>query len=295
MDINEIIAVVGPKCERVLFAPYLDTRPSPVLDSSTNIPLASSLPAKWTLCVSVSLAPRALRWPYEASVLPRPYPTPPSTHNHPWYPSPMLRRNGRSSVTRIRSLLLCSWKNSRKKTGRSFHCRRRKPVRVQWCGRWNSRLNFFRFRIVYYVAFGPHGPRTPYNPPGTVMKVIVGTLALIGITGIVHQLIQSQGKLPLWRLPIPATHFGFNCLFFLAQPPPRTITREWQEASNELAIKQKADPISGNDIHLIRTISQNLFTRFFLRYCFRGIQGQGLRYWSQISLILRDNQWCPRR
>lgn len=29
------------------------------------------------------------------------------------------------------------------------------------------------------------------------MKVIVGTLALIGITGIVHQLIQSQGKLPL--------------------------------------------------------------------------------------------------
>ncbi|KAF8495383.1 COX4, subunit IV of cytochrome c oxidase [Gautieria morchelliformis] len=77
-------------------------------------------------------------------------------------------------------------------------------------------------KAVYYVAFGPHGPRTPTNPPGTVMKVLLSTLGLLGVSGLLFSFIRSQ-----------------------APPPPKTITREWQEASNERAIAQKANPITG--------------------------------------------------
>jgi cytochrome c oxidase subunit 4 len=47
--------------------------------------------------------------------------------------------------------------------------------------------------LVYYVAYGPHGPRTPKNPPGTVVKVLLGTMGLLSISGLVFQLIRSQG------------------------------------------------------------------------------------------------------
>jgi len=77
-------------------------------------------------------------------------------------------------------------------------------------------------KAIYYVAFGPHGPRTPHNPPGSSLKVILGTLGLVGVTGILYTTIRSY-----------------------AAPPPHTLTKEWQEASNEIAIRQKTDPISG--------------------------------------------------
>ncbi|KIJ44247.1 hypothetical protein M422DRAFT_75313 [Sphaerobolus stellatus SS14] len=77
-------------------------------------------------------------------------------------------------------------------------------------------------KAIYYVAFGPHGPRTPHNPPGTAMKIIAGTLAIVTVSALAFKGIRSQGG-----------------------EPPRTITKEWQEASNDIAIKQKADPISG--------------------------------------------------
>ncbi|GJJ12286.1 hypothetical protein Clacol_006527 [Clathrus columnatus] len=77
-------------------------------------------------------------------------------------------------------------------------------------------------RAIYYVAYGPHGPRTPKNPPGTTMKVTLGTLGLLTVSGIVFTTIRSRGG-----------------------PPPKTMTKEWQEASNERALAQKANPISG--------------------------------------------------
>lgn len=35
--------------------------------------------------------------------------------------------------------------------------------------------------IAYYVAFGPHGPRTPVSQPGEMFKVFLGTVALVGV------------------------------------------------------------------------------------------------------------------
>ncbi|KAH7924753.1 COX4, subunit IV of cytochrome c oxidase [Leucogyrophana mollusca] len=86
---------------------------------------------------------------------------------------------------------------------------------------WKS-LSIDEKKAAYYVAFGPHGPRAPVSPPGEGLKVFIGTMGLIGIAGLVYMGARS-----------------------LAPPPPKTITREWEEASNERAREQKMNPISG--------------------------------------------------
>lgn len=64
---------------------------------------------------------------------------------------------------------------------------------------------FTTFRVLiiaYYVAFGPHGPRTPVSPPGTVMKTLLGTLGLLAISGILFSVIHSQGMLQAILIPL---------------------------------------------------------------------------------------------
>jgi len=77
-------------------------------------------------------------------------------------------------------------------------------------------------RAAYYVAFGPHGPRTPSSKPGDTLKVFGYTMALVGVSGI---------------LSLVFRHF--------ANPQPKTMTKEWQEATNDRAREMKIDPISG--------------------------------------------------
>jgi len=86
---------------------------------------------------------------------------------------------------------------------------------------WKT-LSLDEKKAAYYVAFGPHGPRAPLHPPGSVLKIFLGTFGLVGLTGVLYWVIRQ-----------------------FAQPPPRTITKEWEEASNERAIAQKMDPITG--------------------------------------------------
>ncbi|EKM55091.1 uncharacterized protein PHACADRAFT_255463 [Phanerochaete carnosa HHB-10118-sp] len=77
-------------------------------------------------------------------------------------------------------------------------------------------------KAAYYVAFGPHGPRKPTTPPGGSLKIALGTLGLIGLTGAIFATIRAT-----------------------APPPPRTINKEWEEAANQRAIENKMDPLSG--------------------------------------------------
>lgn len=77
-------------------------------------------------------------------------------------------------------------------------------------------------KAAYYVAFGPHGPRTPVNPPGIGLKVAATVFGLVALTGVIVTTIKS-----------------------FAAPPPRTITKEWQEASTEYARENKINPITG--------------------------------------------------
>lgn len=53
--------------------------------------------------------------------------------------------------------------------------------------------DFFMSRVAYYVAFGPHGPRAAVNPPGTALKLFLGTGALIGASGLLFFLARSVG------------------------------------------------------------------------------------------------------
>ena len=45
----------------------------------------------------------------------------------------------------------------------------------------------------YYVAFGPHGPRKPINPPGTVPKIIGSVLGLLALSGALYSAIRATG------------------------------------------------------------------------------------------------------
>jgi hypothetical protein len=68
-------------------------------------------------------------------------------------------------------------------------------------------------RVAYYVAFGPHGPRTPVNPPGTTSKIIFGVLASIAAAGAIFFAVRSQGA-----------SYSSNCLFEYELTLPAIIT-----------------------------------------------------------------------
>ncbi|TFK36460.1 cytochrome c oxidase subunit IV-domain-containing protein [Crucibulum laeve] len=77
-------------------------------------------------------------------------------------------------------------------------------------------------KAAYYVAFGPHGPRTPTSQPGDSLKILLATGALLGAAGVLFYAARALGN-----------------------PPPKTLTKEWQEATNERALEMKLNPITG--------------------------------------------------
>jgi cytochrome c oxidase subunit 4 len=61
----------------------------------------------------------------------------------------------------------------------------------------------------YWIAFGPHGPRAE-APPGENWRILKYTIYCLGASGVLFWL---------------SRHF--------ANPHPKTMSREWQEATNE--------------------------------------------------------------
>ncbi len=49
----------------------------------------------------------------------------------------------------------------------------------------------------YYVAFGPHGPRTPVSPPGQAFKVTIGLSLMIGVAGLMYFGVRAMGTFRL--------------------------------------------------------------------------------------------------
>jgi len=86
---------------------------------------------------------------------------------------------------------------------------------------WKT-LSLDEKKAAYYIAFGPHGPRTAVSPPGTNLKVALGTIGLVGVAGVIVALLRTQ-----------------------AGPEPKTLSKEWQEASNKIAEERKLNPITG--------------------------------------------------
>lgn len=64
----------------------------------------------------------------------------------------------------------------------------------------------------YWIAFGPHGPRAE-DPPGTNARVAWGVAAGLGVSVAI-----------------------FATIRMFAKPPPHTMTKEYQEMSNEYLI-----------------------------------------------------------
>ncbi|KAL1883050.1 hypothetical protein VTK73DRAFT_125 [Phialemonium thermophilum] len=82
-------------------------------------------------------------------------------------------------------------------------------------------LTLHEKRAAYWIAFGPHGPRA-VPPPDENKKVFFYTLAALGVSFALFAGIRA-----------------------FAGPAPHTMTKEWQEASNEYLKGQKADPFTG--------------------------------------------------
>ncbi|KAG1471502.1 hypothetical protein G6F56_002083 [Rhizopus delemar] len=77
-------------------------------------------------------------------------------------------------------------------------------------------------KAAYYIAFGPHGPREPITKPGHGAKVLGGVAGVIAASGALFYTIRLNG-----------------------QETPKTINKEWEEATNEYLKSQNSNPISG--------------------------------------------------
>ncbi|POR37807.1 Cytochrome c oxidase polypeptide 5, mitochondrial [Tolypocladium paradoxum] len=93
-------------------------------------------------------------------------------------------------------------------------------LRDRMKGSWTE-LTVQEKKAAYWIAFGPHGPRA-VDPPGTNARVAWGVALGLGASFAVFGIVRA-----------------------FAKPEPYTMSKEYQEASNELLKQQKADPITG--------------------------------------------------
>lgn len=61
-----------------------------------------------------------------------------------------------------------------------------------WCCVINALLSFL---VAYYVAFGPHGPRTPSTPAGETTRLVVGIVSSILIATGMYYAVRASGAL----------------------------------------------------------------------------------------------------
>ncbi|GJJ75264.1 cytochrome c oxidase subunit 4 [Entomortierella parvispora] len=96
-----------------------------------------------------------------------------------------------------------------------------KQLEAAQAGDW-SKMTLEQKKAAYWVAFGPHGARTPLTGPNHGLKVLAGTAAVVAAAGGLFLWIRAKGG-----------------------EKPSTMTKEWQEASNEYARANKINPITG--------------------------------------------------
>ncbi|KAK0463527.1 COX4, subunit IV of cytochrome c oxidase [Desarmillaria tabescens] len=85
-----------------------------------------------------------------------------------------------------------------------------------------KQLSIEEKKAAYFVSFGPHGHRAPAGKPGDNLKIAASVAGLLGVSYLLMLGVKA-----------------------IAPAPPKTITKEWQEASNERAIEQKMNPLTG--------------------------------------------------
>ncbi|KLO14197.1 cysteine proteinase [Schizopora paradoxa] len=137
------------------------------------------------------------------------------------HPAADVSHAGASSSSRIAPIPLSNieaqWEKMNSEEQISVHQQLEALQKKDW-----KELSIDEKKAAYYVAFGPHGPRTPTSPPGQAFKIIAGVSVMIGVGALLFVGARA-----------------------MAPPPPKTMTKEWQEASNQKAIEQKMNPITG--------------------------------------------------
>ncbi|KAK4190283.1 cytochrome c oxidase subunit IV family [Podospora australis] len=93
-------------------------------------------------------------------------------------------------------------------------------LRDRMKGNW-AELTLQEKKAAYWIAFGAHGPRSE-PPKDENKKVVLYTFIGLGVS-----------------FAIFATMRAF------AKPAPSTMTKEWQEATNEYLKSQNSDPLTG--------------------------------------------------
>ncbi|KAK3671048.1 Cytochrome c oxidase subunit 5B, mitochondrial [Recurvomyces mirabilis] len=93
-------------------------------------------------------------------------------------------------------------------------------LRDRMKGDWNE-LTLQEKKAAYWIAFGPHGPRA-LPPPGENWKVFSYTLIGIGAAGALFGLVK-----------------------YFARGSPRTMTVEYQRATDEYLKENRIEPITG--------------------------------------------------
>ncbi|KAK0706597.1 cytochrome c oxidase polypeptide V mitochondrial precursor [Lasiosphaeria miniovina] len=84
-----------------------------------------------------------------------------------------------------------------------------------------TELTLSEKKAAYWIAFGAHGPRS-LPPPGEGKKVALYTAIGLGVSLAI-----------------------FGTLRLFAKPPPHTMTKEYQELTNEYLKAQNSDPLTG--------------------------------------------------
>ncbi|KAL5356029.1 cytochrome c oxidase subunit IV-domain-containing protein [Aspergillus floccosus] len=92
----------------------------------------------------------------------------------------------------------------------------RDRMKVDW-----HQMTLQEKKAAYYIAFGPHGPRAQ-APKGEGLRIFVKVAQLTAVSVAV-----------------------FYAIHLFAKPQPKTMSKEWQEASNEYALREKINPIYG--------------------------------------------------
>jgi len=76
-------------------------------------------------------------------------------------------------------------------------------------------------KAAYWIAFGPHGPRAE-DAPGEGFSLLKWTTIVVAL---------SMG--------------AFYIVHHFARPPPKTMSKEWQEATDKYLKEENIEPITG--------------------------------------------------
>jgi len=89
-------------------------------------------------------------------------------------------------------------------------------MKVDW-----KELTLQEKKAAYWIAFGPHGPRS-LPPPGEGRTVFLYTMIGVGVSALI-----------------------FGTVRYFARGTPRTMTKEYQEATEAYLKENNVEPITG--------------------------------------------------